>query len=115
MNAVYKAAVARVDDDGLPRREFDDGAVPLPDVQKVDAEFPFLPRRQLVGGQKGGKRHKHVHERDDRDKEQGAEGGQRPFELFQPLFFSESFFAFFPFEKLCIAPLISSMHRLASS
>ena len=115
MVAVCKTAVARVDDDGLPRREFDDGAVPLPDVQKVDAEFPFLPRRYLVSGQKGGKRHKHVHERDDRDKEQGAEGGQRPFELFQPLFFSDGFFAFFPFEKLCIAPLISSMHRLASS
>ena len=93
----------------------DDGAVPLPDVQKMDAELSFLPHRKLVGGQKGGKRHKHVHERDDRDKKQSAEGGQRPFQLFQPLFFPDGFFAFFPFEKVCIALSISSMHRLASS
>lgn len=39
-----KRAAARIDDEHIPGRKLDDGAIRLPHVQKNAAQLPFLPR-----------------------------------------------------------------------
>ena len=115
MDAIQEAPVARIDEDDVARGKLDDRAVALPHVEKVDAQLPFRPRRQLVGGQQRRERHKEMQKGNDKHENEGAERGQRPLQLLRAPLPAKGLFPFFSFEKAEIASLISSIHRLASS
>lgn len=110
-----ETAVARVEHNDFARREFHEGAVPLPHVEEVDAQLALRAGLHLISGKQQRERHKHVYKRDDGHEKHGDEDGQRLFELSPQLLPLIRPLAVLAFEKFEIAALMSSMHRVASS
>lgn len=110
-----ETAVARIEHDDFARREFHEGAVPLPHVEEVDAQFALRAGLHLISGEQQRERHEYMHECDDGHEKHGDEDGQRLFELSPQLLPLIRPLALLAFEKFEIAAFISSMHRVASS
>ena len=113
--AVPETPVARIEHDDLARREFHEGAVPLPHVEEVNAQFVLRTGLHSISGKQQRERHKYMHECDDGHQKHGNKDGQRLFDLSPQLLPLIRPLPLLAFEKLEIAALMSSMHRVASS